>query len=548
MLLRPLALFVAMSISWWALLQPIRADAAGALTWPADPMALTSSEAGFTSSFEVTNPTGLPQQVTPAPVGAKDVENGCDVKVIGSGAVPARRQAVIAITVASVPGTCDDPVDGSHEIRFIDNGEIVALAIKKGATPSSTRDPTGLTWPTETVVLDRVQRTVTLEGREVERDALAGSFEVVNPTNESITVQPPILGSDCSDVEPPPAGEDPDPEAYGGRAEEATLFGNDPQVVPARTSAVIQFVVPVCENADEEPIIVVASATTQDGAKTDASKLTLQAKVDWGDYSTVLALSLLAAAILAVLTPLVGWLLLKEAGRPRGFPLGAKLAVDRSAPASWLTAIAAIGPLVTALASTAGLPKGLFGTDAIPQQTLVIGASAVALLLVGLSGVVANLPLTSAAVDGKATTCPYTWQFGIAAALSATAANLQLWAVTTALGRLDLPFLSGDTIGILQVGGAIAIAVYLILSIYHYFRIYGVKAESTPPPEPSDDLIGTIASALLVGAPDPTAERIAEVRQMAYNMAAAIVGATGTNVTHDAASPDGRFGITRNLI
>ena len=60
MLLRPLALFVAMSISWWALLQPIRADAAGALTWPADPMALTSSEAGFTSSFEVTNPTGLP--------------------------------------------------------------------------------------------------------------------------------------------------------------------------------------------------------------------------------------------------------------------------------------------------------------------------------------------------------------------------------------------------------------------------------------------------------------------------------------------------------
>lgn len=511
------------------------AHASGTLTWPADAVVLTTAGGGFTTSFTVMNGTSTAQTVKPAAVGAG---NDCDVKVVAGGRIEPRRHSTVTVSVSAVIGSCDDPTDGTHPLVFVDNDVPVELVVKKNSLPAEDPDPTGLSWPTGEVRMGRGVELVA--GKQV--DVLTGEFEVVNPTGEAITVQPPALNEACEDTDP---------------AEVMAPFNNSSAAVDPRSTEKIAFLIPDCDDAAVESLAVVASASTVSG-KADTAKLTLQAEVNWTGYRDALVASLVTGVVVAVASlAATRFLLIKDkAKRPKRM-LGAKLLVDRATPTAWLTAVAALGPLVTALFTTTGLSKALLGVETTPQQGLVLAASAVALLLVGLSGVVANFPLGSTTKDDKPMSCPYAWQFALAAAISASAAYLPLWAVCTAIGRLDVAFIPEHVLGVpsttlIRWIGAVVIAGYLFASISHYYALFGEKPEAPKTPrKPSAELVAAILSGLLENEPKPIAEqRQDELAHLANALAKKVVAETPqpTPPATPPISSSGNFGLTTFLI
>lgn len=494
-------------------------SAAETLTWPGDALVLTSADVGYTSSFIVINETSAERTVTAAPVGAGPDENRCDVTVVTGATVEPGRHATVAIAVSPVEGSCDDPSDGTHQLVFIDDATTIVLDVKKTALAAKKTDPTGLVWPTEDV---RMEWTEVDDGSRDVR-ALAGEFEVVNPTDEPIIVQPPTLDDECNDIDPDEA-EPP--------------FENSAETVDARSTAKIRFGIPACDEVTVSSMTVVASASTESG-KADATSLTLLAETEWTGYGRALSISLLVALTLALAAlPFTKRFLIKDAESKPTRTFGAKLLVDRSTPASWLTAVAAIGPLVTALFSTADLSEVFLGTGSTPQDGLVLAASAVAIVLVGLAGVIANIPLGSAKVGDKPTSCPYAWQFALAAAVSASAAYLQLWAVSTAIGRLRLAVIPQDVCGIelttlVQWIGGVVIAGYLFASVAHYYALFGEKeAPAEAAAKPSAELIGTIEAGLLARERNPIDEqRQTELTALAIALANRVVADTPKGTT-----------------
>ena len=407
--------------------------------------------AAFNTSVLVANPTDVKVTVTAPAQGTGETANACHVTITGGETVPARRTSTVSITVTPVPTACPDPADGGHKVVLLesDGTTTVELAIKKNAAPPEDPKATGIIWPTDPVFLHRRHGTLT------------GSFTVVNPTNAVIKVKAPTLKDSCEQLLP-------DPDA---KTVEVQPHGEAPIPVLGPTN---------CADLSSTTIVATAAAEAPDGSKSDVAKLTLQAEVDWGRFGWFLVISLVAGLALSLCAArVVSKVRFRE-----------PLRIDSTSPTSWLTSIAAIGPLLTALASTTGLPKGLFGSDALPQQTLILGAAAIALLLVGVAGLVTGIPLARAVVEGKPQTCPRAWQFAVGAGLSAAAAALEIWAVTTALSRLDLPILgSGITIG--QIVALTAATVYLWVSVRHYVKTYGIQPPAASP-TPSNELVATL--------------------------------------------------------
>ena len=483
-------------------LHPTTAAAAGELVWPADPIALTSADDAFTTSVEVTNPTDADVTIVAPASGANATDNSCNVTITAGTTVPSKRQSTLSITVTPIANTCDDPVDGTHKIVLAEaDGATAQLPIKKGAETPQEAKATGILWPTDAVFLHR-------------RDGkLTGSFTVVNPTEALIKVTAPTFSDGCLQVIPD--------------------TGATPVDVPSHGEAKVDVVGPKsCADLSSTTIVATASAKTDDGSKADVVKLTFQAEVDWGRFGWFLAGAVVVGLALSLLSAfLLSHVKFKE-----------PLRIDSSSPTSWLTGIATIGSLLTTLVSTTGLPKGLFGSDALPQQTLIIGAAAIALLLIGVGGLITGIPLARTTVEGKEQTCPRAWQFAVGAGLSAAAAALEIWAVTTALSRLDLPILGG-AITIAQLGALIAAAIYLLVSVRHYVKTYG-KEPPTVDPKPSDELVAALVEELLpAGASDDVAQA-AGVR--ANHIAAEIAKKVASGGARKRASSDStRAGFTR---
>jgi hypothetical protein len=425
------------------------------LVWPGDPLTLTSAGDSFTTKFEITNVSDSTQSLQVA----DGSQNECQVDITSGGSVPLKRTVTVSLVVTPIPSTCPDPADGTHTVVLTDGSSDVALQIRKNAASVEEPEPTGVLWPTDSVFLNRRDGKVT------------GSFIVVNPTGAVVEVTPPTFADDgCEQV----------------------ASTSDPiSIEPHRAATIPLDGPPNCKKLSSTTITAVASATTADGSKLDGSRLTLEAEVDWGHFGMVFVGALVVAVVSALVCGRIA------ASKVDGAGFLQPLRIDSSAPTAWLTAIAAVGPLLTALASTSGLPRGLFGTAAVPQQTMIIAASAVGLLLVGVAGLVTGLPTSTAKVDDKDQACPVAAQFLVGAALCAGAAFLQVWAVTTALSRLDLVFLGFRIVGIelvvvtqFLVGGLIL--VYLGWSAYFYVHSYGAVPPTEPPPVPSNDLVAAL--------------------------------------------------------
>lgn len=440
-----------------------RAQTAG-LIWPAEPLILTTGAAGFTTSVTVANPTDSDMQVRAAPGGSQPGQNQCAVGLTAeAGTVPARRGKAVVITVAAVAGPCADPADGAHAVSLTASDdrsapEMVTLAIRKAAAPAEAPKATGLVWPDKPVFLQR-------------RDGkLTGSFTVVNPTKETINVIPPSFVG-CQQNDPSTAA------AEMVRPEQpATITLSGPAAD--------------CTALATRDLVATAAAATVDGSKRDAQKLTLQAEVDWGRFGHMIRVCLLAGFSIAV-----GVSLIPREAKKTG--LWDPLLIDSSSPTSWLTSVATVGSLLTTLVSTSGLVKGLFGADSIPQTTLIVGAGAVSLALVGLAGLVTGIPSRMRTIEGKRQGCPMIIQFAVGAGISAAAAAFQIWAVRTALRRLDRPVIGGVADGVAVVA-TVALALYLAWSVHWYINRYAEMETPEPPAvKPSEELVSAIAAGLL---------------------------------------------------
>ena len=449
------------------------------LIWPSEPIVLTKSDAGLTATVPVVNPTGDSIAVTPGPLGTAANENPCTVSVTMGGTVPAHRATTVGLSVAPRDPGCQEPTDGKHVVvlltsveRAVSDPDRVQLAIRKMEAPGEDPKPTGLSWPKESVFLRR------------HNQKLMGSLIVTNPTTSSITVTPPSFGEDCHQDVPSKA---------------------KPEVVKPRDIATLEITGPTdCTDLELKSIAATALAQSEDGTKSDAVGLTLQAEVDWGRFGRALVISLvllptLALAIAILVLP--------------GHRIDAPLFIDSTAPASWLTSIGAIGPLLTAFVSTTGLGKGLFGSDSIPQTTLIAGASGVALVLVGLAGLISGFPTYRRIIEGKNQAVPAVAQFALAAGISASSAFIALWAVHEVLSRLDL--IGATTLTVLSVIVILCIGAYMAWSVVFYVTHYS----SLPAAEPktkiaSPELVAAITYALTPlygsdgGPPSDSARRI----------------------------------------
>jgi hypothetical protein len=132
------------------------------------------------------------------------------------------------------------------------------------------------------------------------------------------------------------------------------------------------------------------------------------------------------------------------------------------------------------------------------------------------------------------------------AGLSGAAAALQIWAVTTALSRLDLPIL-GIVITTGQIVALVATVIYLCVSVHHYVTTYG-KDPKTKDPTPSDALVAALTEALVSPQADDAA--IAEAGVRANGIAVAIAKKVDDSVAQKSA-PTGfavKPSFARNLI
>ena len=486
-------------------INPGLSAAAGALVWPTDPLVLTATSNAFITSIEVSNLTDVDVTVAAAAQGQGENENACLATIVQGATVPAKRVSTVSLTVVDVPKVCEDPADGAHQLVLLESGGTpVHVSIKKSVAKPEEPKATGIIWPTDPIFLRR-------------RDGnLTGSFTVVNPTEDAISVTPPTFKDSCEQALP-----------VEGKAVTVQPHGAEKVAVTGPKK---------CTDLSSATIAATASAKTSDGSKSDVAELTIQAEVDWGRFGWFLAISLGVVLSLALCAARLG----------TSIKLNTPLRIDSTSPTSWLSSIATIGPLLTALASTTGLPEGLFGTGALPQQTLILGAAAISLLLLGVAGLITGIPVAHAVVEGKDQTCPRSWQFAAGAGLSGAAAALQVWAVTTALSRLNLPVL-GSVITVGQIVALMAVAVYLCVSVRHYVMTYG-KDPDKMAPTASDALVAALTEALVVPQADDDAVVAAGTRANA--IAEKIAQSVDDHVARRRAplGLDARGTFSRNLI
>ena len=425
------------------------------LVWPADPVTLTSTDAGFIASIAVSNPSPTDAVVVAG-------ENACSVTVKGGAVtIPARRSSSVTLEVAPRAPDCGDPADGSEVIVLNAEDVAVTLPIRRIAKAAEDPKPTGLEWPDDAVFLDRTN------------GGLKGEFTVFNPTGAPITVTPPVFEG-CDQVAEP---ESP-----------------STTVVMAHSAAEVSVMGPAsCPSLDTRDLIATATAAAADGEKFDAHDLTLRAEVDWGNFKSVLRNAFFGFLVGASITALVVWLIFM--GKKEVGPF-APLLTSNSSPSGWLSGIGTLGTVVPTLLATTGLAKGLTGVDETPQTTLVLAASAVAVALVAIAGVVTSIPAGVRQVQGSPQSVPFQVQFVVGAGLSAAAAALQLWAVRTAVERLGL-ISANDARGVMYAG-LLAIATYVVLNIWHYIDRYAPQTGVAKEAEPSQELVGAIAGALVV--------------------------------------------------
>lgn len=328
------------------------------------------------------------------------------------------------------------------------------------AAEDAPAEATGLTWPDEPVFLERGEQ-------------FDGSFVVVNPTRDDITIATPTFTDKGCEQQP--------------------LDDGETVVARAGVPTEVDISVPLmCSDLDTGDLTLTAAASS--GDKYDVAAITVTAEVDWtGLWGPAVAIGvvLLVSAIIAGLI----------ACRKFGVSFWSAMAVDASAPASALSSITAIGSLVGAVVATPGLLSGLTGSDASPQLSLTVAGAAVSAVLVGAAAIIANLPVRDVTIDGERQVGVTVAQFTLAAAVTATGAVVVLWTFATAVERLDIsvPSVAFDAFKVL---GGLVVWLYVVATVRRYIDLYGARARAgdadtaSKKPAPPAEVVASLAAVL----------------------------------------------------